>query len=640
MAKPEAGFWVTKRGAGAVFLAAFFALAALSYSDSPFGPLPVHAAVITVNTEASSFTDSGCSLNEAILSANADDDVGDCLGSGLYGVDTIVFADGVNLINVTSDLVAIQDDLTINGGGDVTVDGGDFILFTIFDANVTFNGLTITNGVGGSGGGISNQGSGALTVINSKVSSSEAALADGGGIFDGSLATLTLTGAQVRDNQAAGSGGGVYKAGGSAVITSSVIDGNLALGEGLAPGIGGGGIYIAGGSLTLIGSEVTDNTAEADLIDFGIGVGGGGIYARDSVVEITRSLIDGNEFLFDPTLVEMRAAAVYVPGFGGGGVYAAYDDTLLAMTLTITETTISDNLAEYSDGGGLYVGSGAVLSLIRSTVSGNDATVFEELPGGEEAGGYGGGLYIVGQALLENSTVSGNFAEDAGGGIYFHSLAQVELEFVTVNQNAAPEGSNIASGNFDASTISYRATIVANGEGGENCEYDPTTLASSLGWNIEDDDTCGFGPGDLENRNPRLRPLADNGGPTETHALEANSPAIDFVFSEACPAPFIDQRNEPRPVDMDGDGVGECDTGAYELQASVVSVATPSPTPSPTPTRTPTPTATPGRPNLGGIFGPLIGGAGGRPLPAATVAPLATVQPPRTGDGGLAGEAR
>jgi hypothetical protein len=53
---------------------------------------------------------------------------------------------------------------------------------------------------------------------------------------------------------------------------------------------------------------------------------------------------------------------------------------------------------------------------------------------------------------------------------------------------------------------------------------------------------------------PLLLPLADNGGPTETMALQAGSPAIDL--SDDCPA--TDQRGEPR--------VGRCDSGAFELQ--------------------------------------------------------------------------
>jgi hypothetical protein len=68
--------------------------------------------------------------------------------------------------------------------------------------------------------------------------------------------------------------------------------------------------------------------------------------------------------------------------------------------------------------------------------------------------------------------------------------------------------------------------------------------------------------------------LADNGGPTFTHALAAGSPAIDFAPSVACaaatPIAGVDQRGETRGVDIPGTGNGGgpnlCDAGAYEAQ--------------------------------------------------------------------------
>jgi hypothetical protein len=89
---------------------------------------------------------------------------------------------------------------------------------------------------------------------------------------------------------------------------------------------------------------------------------------------------------------------------------------------------------------------------------------------------------------------------------------------------------------------------------------------------------------------PLLGALADNGGPTQTMALGAGSPAID-ANTESCPPPLIDQRGVARPQ-----GVA-CDIGAFELQP--VGGPTPTPTvtaPAPTPTATPLPgppTATP-----------------------------------------------
>ena len=62
---------------------------------------------------------------------------------------------------------------------------------------------------------------------------------------------------------------------------------------------------------------------------------------------------------------------------------------------------------------------------------------------------------------------------------------------------------------------------------------------------------------------PRLGPLADNGGPTLTHALLPGSPAIDAVTAGNCPA--ADQRGVSRPQDGTGDGVRACDIGAFEV---------------------------------------------------------------------------
>ena len=56
---------------------------------------------------------------------------------------------------------------------------------------------------------------------------------------------------------------------------------------------------------------------------------------------------------------------------------------------------------------------------------------------------------------------------------------------------------------------------------------------------------------------PMLGPLADYGGPTQTHSLLPGSPAIDAVPPESCTLE-TDQRGEPR--------LAACDIGAFELQ--------------------------------------------------------------------------
>jgi hypothetical protein len=92
---------------------------------------------------------------------------------------------------------------------------------------------------------------------------------------------------------------------------------------------------------------------------------------------------------------------------------------------------------------------------------------------------------------------------------------------------------------------------------------------TSDGYNLSSDHTCRFeGIGDLNNTDPNLGPLQDNGGPTKTMALLPGSPAIDTGNPDGCSDSQgnllkSDQRGMPRP---DKDDSGGCDRGAYERQ--------------------------------------------------------------------------
>jgi hypothetical protein len=89
---------------------------------------------------------------------------------------------------------------------------------------------------------------------------------------------------------------------------------------------------------------------------------------------------------------------------------------------------------------------------------------------------------------------------------------------------------------------------------------------TSLGHNIDSGASCGFtSPGDLGNTDPQLGLLADNGGPTDTHALLPGSPAIDAGINANCPDE--DQRFIARPQDGDGDATAVCDIGSYEAES-------------------------------------------------------------------------
>ncbi|MGH8011089.1 MAG: choice-of-anchor Q domain-containing protein, partial [Candidatus Binataceae bacterium] len=213
-------------------------------------------------------------------------------------------------------------------------------------------------------------------------------------------------------------------------------------------------------------------------------------------------------------------------------------------TLSVTNSTFSDNSASGSGGtagGGAIVSAGA-LSVTNSTFSGNSGLA------------VGGIFSVIGTLSVTNSTFSGNSAS-GGSGV----------------------GAIFALGGI----LHLKGTILAASTSGRNCVI-PGVLIND-GYNISDDASCFLGSSTGangqtlgDNVNPLLDPngLANNGGPTETIALQPTSPAVDAIPFADCTdlsSPpnqlTTDQRGEPRPDPEDGAN-GACDIGAYELQAS------------------------------------------------------------------------
>jgi len=237
-------------------------------------------------------------------------------------------------------------------------------------------------------------------------------------------------------------------------------------------------------------------------------------------------------------------------------------------SLNITNSTFSSNgtSSSQSRGGAIFSAAGATLSISSSTFSSNNVS---------SAWCEGGAIYIQGGiAAIVNSTFSGNSAtcqsNPNGGGIFVNS-GTVSITHSTFSNNSASGNASAEGGAIYVAeaNITLRNTIIANNSPtGKNCRGVITDGGNNLRWPSSDTTCVGA------YLNPLLAALANNGGSTQTMALQAGSAAIDRIASAGgCGVGVTtDQRGVARPRPTGG----LCDIGAYEYDPPV-----PTPTPAP-----------------------------------------------------------
>jgi uncharacterized repeat protein (TIGR01451 family)/CSLREA domain-containing protein len=269
--------------------------------------------------------------------------------------------------------------------------------------------------------------------------------------------------------------------------------------------------------------RVFDVQAEADLVLTRVTVTNGGAVTTGAGIRVNGGAT--------PTTFELIDGAVTNSDAAEGGGIAGFGNT----QTTVTRSTISGNTADLS-GAGIYntpLGDTALLTVTNSTISGNEQDTLQPAQPLQRGGG---GITNLGTAQLNFVTVTDNEARAHGGGI----------------QN-------------DGGTVSVKNSIVSGNTAADPVEANCDEAITSNGFNIEEGTTCLFGNTGDQNADPKLAPLGNYGGSTQTHLPLAGSPAIDNADSVGCLS--IDQRVVPRPQ-----GAG-CEVGSVETNTVNLSIA-------------------------------------------------------------------
>lgn len=355
-----------------------------------------------------------------------------------------------------------------------------------------------------------------------------------------------------------------------------------------------GGFSSDTGTFTLNDLSVANGRYDGSLAACILGFGGAVELNRVTVSNChssgTQKLVFGGAVdvmtlrMTDSAITGSSLTATGVNGTGiGGGAYATGDAELVRSTVSGNSVVApwGERDGYITRGGGLYVRGN--LDLVDSTVSGNSISAGND---GESAGG--GGIYVRGVASIRGSTISGNSTDGIGGGVFKAVFSiwgdppppqdtRLDLVNSTVSGNSSADGGGIASRRPTGvwnSTVAFNEAAGGGGgillqtTGADGAEGALELQSSIVAGNADGTGANDIGadaalviggadslamaadallelPADTVREDPRLSPLADNGGTTRTHALEAGSPALDAGNNVALLD--FDQRGEGFP---------------------------------------------------------------------------------------------
>jgi len=516
----------------------------------------------------------GCTLREAIANIDSPTDLANgCVSSVITSNNTSIirFAASVvgNTISLAGSELTLSANVNINPDGQtttVTANNASRVFAITGSSDASLNNLYITGGRALFGGGITIQDNSYVNLNNSTVSGNSADNSGGGIYVSRSLSYSDSDGhSSISINNSVISGNSASTAGGLAAGPYTVVSAsNSNISDNSADSFGGGLLSRNNSTVNLINNTIFRNSASV----------GGGIYAgSNSSISLSNSTVSNNYaysgagegggvFANDNSSVSLNNSTISEnSAISGGGIFAD-----IGTSVNVSNSTLSENTALSLGGGISQTGLSSSVNLNASTVSDNSANYF------------GGGIYVEeGNLNLNQSTLSGNSAPNGGGGIFAYNTASVDLTNSTLSANLGDYGGGIlAYSNTSLSLINstlsensaaiygggiflydssarLRNSIIANSSD-EECIRTASSSFNSGESNIVSDGTCGAR---TQVANPRLGPLADNGGPTQTHALLQGSPAINASQGFATTA---DQRGFA--------ALGVRDIGAFEFSAN------------------------------------------------------------------------